>query len=94
MRKVKERFLPCNECLCARCSCLFCPYERVYRSLPVNAGCYQCMMQEREDAVTECEYFMPHMVQKTYKIRAKRKDPYKNLAQLLRQVVKELNKIR
>jgi len=95
MRKPHGTRLPCNECMCARCSCLFCIYEKHYRSLPVNGGCYHCLMTNNDTAITDCEYFSPFSPKPFFKIRYKRRkvDSYDRLARLLAATIKEFKKL-
>lgn len=94
MRKVVDRHLPCKDCLCMRCSCLTCQYDKYYRALPVNPGCVHCMRTGRETALTECPWFLPHMRTKCYKIRLRRKNPYFTLARTLQSVFQQLKALK
>lgn len=94
MRKYVDRHLPCKDCLCMRCSCVFCQYEKYYKSLPINAGCLHCMRVSNETAVTECEWFLPRLRTQFYKIRVRRKNPYFMLAKTLHSAFQQLKDLK
>ena len=95
MIKPKGTRLPCSSCMCARCSCLFCTYEKYYRSLPVNGGCYHCLMTENDSPVTDCKNFSPFSPKPFFKIRFKRRkvNNYELLARLLEALITEYKKL-
>lgn len=94
MRKPVGMQLPCSQCMCARCSCLFCIYEKLYKSLPVNGGCYHCFRTSNDKPITDCENFTPFSPKPFYKIRFKRRkfQKYERIARLLAALAKEFQK--
>lgn len=94
MKKPKGMQLPCSQCMCARCSCLFCVYEKFYKSLPVNGGCYHCFRTSNDKPVTDCVNFSPFSPKPFFKIRFKRRkfDRYERMARLLAALAKEFEK--
>lgn len=87
------KYNPCKSCLCLRCDCLLCKYEKFYSSYPVNAGCIYCMMHDNDIPVKECDGFRPRSVGVKYKIRFRRKNPYVSIAKLIVALHTEIKKL-
>ena len=94
MKEIIKKVNPCKSCLCLRCSCLLCPYEKFYDCFPTNAGCIHCMMHDNDKPVVECQFFKPRTTKRIYRIKIRRKDPYKGIAKLLVALHSEIKRLR
>lgn len=88
-----KKYNPCRECLCMRCHPITCKYEKFYNAYPANAGCVHCMYIESDQPVVQCESFRIRRFTKSYKIKAKRKNPYEGIARLLVALHKEFKRL-
>lgn len=91
--KIVQKYNPCKSCICRRCNCLFCPYEKYFSCYPANAGCVYCMMQENDKPVLECPNFHIRSTAHFYKVRARRKNPYQGIARLISALHNEIKKL-
>lgn len=93
MREIVRKYNPCKFCLCLRCNCILCPYEKFYNCFPTNPACIKCMMDDNDKPIKECNYFRPRTTKHLYHIKIKRKDPYKRVAKLLASLHSEIKKL-
>lgn len=94
MKEVIRKINPCKSCLCIRCNSLLCPYEKFYNCYPTNPSCIKCLMDDNDRAITDCKFFTPRTTKHIYKIRVKRRDPYKNIAKLLASLHTEFKRLK